>query len=328
MSVEISEIAKFLERTAPFASLTSTERAGLSRAVTVRYARSGDAILTAGEHNDSLLVIRSGAVELRLAGKDLTARLAAGSTFAYPSLLRGGEVRNTAIALEDTLLYAIPAERFHELRDQSAGFREFFADDEAARIRHALVRQRESSAFALDRRQVGDLVGRSEPVSCRPSTQIASAVQLMHERNVSTLAVCEDGKIEGIFTDKDLRSRVVASGVSLDRPVCEVMTVGPKTLGPQASVAEAMAMMASVGFRHIPLVESNGALAGILSATDILSEIGSNAIDTGMMIARSRSAEELIETASRVPESFASMVASGMHAATGPDQPRCHAIRG
>ncbi|MDN3644639.1 putative nucleotidyltransferase substrate binding domain-containing protein [Pontixanthobacter aestiaquae] len=314
MSVEIAEVANFLERTAPFASLIPAERSALSRTVTVRYARTGDSILTAGDHNDSLFVIRSGAVELRLAGKDLTARLEEGSTFAYPSLLRGGEVRNTTIALEDTLLYAIPAERFHELRKQSPDFREFFAADEAARIRHALARLREGSSFALDDRQVGNLVGRSTPVSCIPSTQIADAVQLMHQRNVSTLAVCEDGKLEGIFTDKDLRSRVVAGGVALDREVGDVMTTGPQTLGTNATVAEAMALMASGGFRHIPLIDSDGALAGILSATDILGAIGNNAIDTGLMIAKARTPDELIEAAARVPESFARMVSTGVQA--------------
>ena len=314
MAAEIAEIANFLERTAPFASLAPQDRSGLSRAVSVRYARTGEAILSAGDHNDSLFIVRSGAVELRLAGKDLTARIAAGATFAYPSLLRGGEVRNSAIALEDTLLYAIPAHKFHELREQSPSFRKFFSDDEAARIRHALAERREESAFALDTRQVGDLVGRSSPVSCAPTTRIADAVQLMHDRNVSTLAICEAGALKGIFTDKDLRSRVIAQGVNLDRPVSDVMTAQPKTLGTHATVAEAMALMASGGFRHIPLISGDGALAGILSATDILGAIGNNAIDTGMMIAKARTPDELIEAAERVPESFARMVGTGVQA--------------
>ncbi len=314
MASEIAEIARFLRGSAPFELLDDETLARLSRQVEVTYRKADEVILEAGAHNDRLFVIRSGAVELKLAGEELTARLAQGACFAYPSLLRGGEVRNTTIALEDTLLYAIPAEQFHALREQSPAFREFFAEDEAARIKHALARRREGSAFMLDDRQVGDLVGRSAPVSCTPDTSIGDAVQLMHERNVSTLAVCQDATLAGIFTDKDLRSRVVAGGVALDRPVAEVMTAGPQTLGTHATVAEAMALMASGGFRHIPLIGGDGALAGILSATDILGAIGNNAIDTGMMIAKARSAEELIDAAAKVPESFARMVGSGVQA--------------
>ncbi len=315
MSVEIAEIAKFLERTAPFASLTDAERAALSRSVTVRYARSGSAILTAGDINDSLFVVRSGAVELRLAGKDLTARLAAGSTFAYPSLLRGGEVHNTTVAIEDTLLYAIPADRFHALRDSSAPFRRFFAEGEAARLSHALKDRQQSAGFQLDRERAGGLVRGRSPVSCNSTTSIADAVQLMHVRNVSTLAICDEGVLKGIFTDKDLRNRVVAPDLPLDHTIAEVMTPSPQTLSTESSAAEAMALMTSGGFRHIPLIDDAGALAGILSATDILAAIGNNAIDTGMMIARARSSKELIEAAKRVPESFTAMVASGVHAA-------------
>ena len=315
MSVEIAEIARFLERTAPFASLTDDERAALSRAVVVRYVRSGQAILTAGDRNDSLFVVRSGAVELRLAGKDLTARLGAGSTFAYPSLLRGGEVHNTTVSIEDTLLYAIPGERFHALRESSDPFRRFFAEGEAARLSNALRDRQQSAGFQLDRERAGGLIGRRSAVSCTSGTSIADAVQQMHRRNVSTLAICDDGVLKGIFTDKDLRNRVVAANLPLDHTIDEVMTPSPRTLSTESSAAEAMALMTSGGFRHIPLVDASGALAGILSATDILAAIGNNAIDTGMMIARARSREELIEAASCVPESFTAMVSSGMHAA-------------
>ncbi|MEM8725978.1 MAG: putative nucleotidyltransferase substrate binding domain-containing protein [Pseudomonadota bacterium] len=314
MASEIAEIVRFLRASAPFDVLDDETLARISRKVEVTYRKSGETIIAAGSHNDRLFVVRSGAVELKLAGEELTARLSQGSCFAYPSLLRGGEVRNTTGALEDTLLYAIPAADFHALREQFPAFREFFAEDEAARIKHALARRREGSAFALDDRQVRDLVKRKKPVSCEPSASIGNAVQLMHERDVSTLAICQDGKLAGIFSDKDLRNRVVAPGLSLGRPIAEVMTASPQTLGTNSAVAEAMALMASGGFRHIPLIAQDGSLAGVLSATDILSAIGNNAIDTGMLIAKARNAEALIEAARLVPESFAKMVASGVQA--------------
>jgi len=314
MTVEISEIARFLRDTPPFHFIDEEDLALLSREIEVRYARSKYEILEAGQRNDRLFVIRSGSVELRLAGEELTARLGTGSTFAYPSLLRGGEVRNSTIAIEDTLLYAIPATRFHALRESNAAFRQFFAEDESERIKHALANRRERNNFALTSQVTGELVAGHEPISCAPSVSVSEAVALMHARNVSTLAICDDRKLRGIFTDKDLRSRVVAAGVAFDTKICEVMTRDPRTLTTNSTVAEAMALMASGGFRHIPLLDQSGQLAAILTATDILAAIGNNAIDSGMQIAKSQSNEQLIEAAKSIPDSFARMVASGIDA--------------
>jgi len=99
MNSELSEIVSFLRQTAPFDELGERTVQRLARAITIQYYRKDAAVLRAGETNDRLFIVRSGAVELRLAGDELTARLDLGACFAYPSLLRGGEVRNTAVAL-------------------------------------------------------------------------------------------------------------------------------------------------------------------------------------------------------------------------------------
>lgn len=314
MSIEIKEIASFLKATTAFRTLSDERCAKLSHNVTIRYLRAGETILEAGGHNEHLFLVRSGAVELRLAGDELSARLGPGLAFAYPSLLRGGEVHNTTKALEDTLLYAIPAPCFHELRAENQGFKEFFAKDESERLGFALRQRQDGSRFQLDSQEVGNLIAGAGPITCPPHSSITQAVELMHKRDVSTLAICEDERLLGIFTDKDLRNRVVAKSLPLDQPIASVMTNGPKTLSVHASAAEAMAMMAGGGFRHIPLVDQTGSVSGILSATDILSAIGNNAIDTGMQIAKARNAEELVEAARCIPHSFCAMVEAGMHA--------------
>ena len=314
MPAELREISAFLERTPPFDALSEADVAALSRAISVRYFRANEVVLESGGFNEHLYLVRSGAVELRLAGEELTARLGAGASFAYPSLLRGGEVRHSTSALEDTLLYAIPAIHFHRLRESAPEFRDYYARDENSRVRHALERQRKSQSLQLDRTKLEEIIPQGPPVTCAPELSIREAAQLMTARNVSTLAVCNGNALTGIFTDKDLRSRVVAADMSLDRAIREVMTANPQTLSCDSSVSEAMAMMASGGFRHIPLVNAGGDLAGILSATDILSFLGNNAIDAGMAVARASNEAELIAAAQRVPESFTAMVDGGIQA--------------
>ncbi|EAQ29067.1 CBS domain protein [Erythrobacter sp. NAP1] len=315
MASEINEIARFLRATPPFGALGEETLGSLSRSIEVSYRKRGETVIEAGAHNNRLFIVRSGAVELMLAGEELTARLEAGSCFAYPSLLRGGEVRNTTTAIEDTLLYALPAQQFHALREGSPGFASFFDDDQAARLKHALEQRREGSAFSIKSRQVGELIARAAPVTCPLDAPISSAVAIMVEHDVSTLAICDNGALAGIFTDKDIRKRVVADAVPFDHPISAVMTANPRTLPQHSPIAEAMALMASGGFRHLPILDDSGALMGIVSATDILAAIGSNAIDAGMMIAKAKTASQLIEACRLIPESFSSMVTSGVDAA-------------
>ena len=314
MVSEAHEVRQFLSQIPPFDALDPEALGAIAGMVEVSYRRAGDTIIEAGGHNDRLFVVRAGAVELMLAGRELTARLGEGACFAYPSLLRGGEVRNTTKAIEDTLLYAIPASRFHALRKSNEAFGQFFIADEASRIQHALAMRRASGGLMLDTRIVGELVAGKAPVTVEDDATIAEAVALMHARDVSTLAVCSGDNLAGIFTDKDLRGRVVAQNLPLDTLISAVMTKDPKTLSEQSTIAEAMALMASGGFRHLPLIDAEGALTAILSATDILASIGSNAIDIGMKIAKAATADDLIKAARKIPESFTAMVVAGVQA--------------
>ncbi|MBQ95869.1 MAG: cyclic nucleotide-binding protein [Actinobacteria bacterium] len=315
MASEPRDIEAFIRATAPFDRLDAEQIAPIARAVMVRYFRGGETILEAGSHNDWLYIVRSGAVELRLAGEELTARIGSGGIFAFPSLLRGGEVRNEARAIEDTLVYLLPAAEFHRLREASARIRQFFAESEGERIGNAVRELKLKRSGILEETPIGALVRHRTTVSCGPRTSIEDAARLMSHRDVSTLAICDDdGHLQGIFTDKDLRNRVVAMGHGLDRPVSEVMTPNPRTLPESASISEAMAIMAAGGFRHIPTIAPDGELGAILSATDILAHLGDSAIDTGMLVAKAAEPQALIAAARRIPEGFARMQAGGFHA--------------
>lgn len=315
MSAEIRQLADFLRSTPPFDTLDDAALAAASRSIAISYCRAGSVILEAGSHNDQLYIIRSGAVELRLSGEELTAKLTQGACFAYPSLLRGGEVRNQAVALEDTLLYAVPAETFHHLRSAQASFRNFFAEDEKERLSLALKARNRTQSGSLDTVRVSQIIGRSTPISCSPDTSILNAAQIMREHRVSTLAICgSDGALMGIFTDKDIRNRVLAAGRDPALPVHLVMTADPHTLPIGATAGEAMAVMAAGGFRHLPLLGDDGRLSGVLSATDILAHLGNSALDTGLALGKAASSDALIEAARTIPAGFAAMIGGGMQA--------------
>ena len=98
-------------------------------------------------------------------------------------------------------------------------------------------------------------------------TAAGDAVRRMHELATDCLLVVEDGRLVGIFTDRDAVLKVAGRAVDAD-PLSELMTRDPVVLRHDDTVAVAINKMAVGGFRHIPIVE-NGRPTGVVSARDI-----------------------------------------------------------
>jgi CBS domain-containing protein len=99
-----------------------------------------------------------------------------------------------------------------------------------------------------------------------PETSVSKAAKLMAKRKVSAVMVVEDGRLVGIFTERDAVYRVVAKGRDAHATrLAEVMTPDPRTVAPDESFGYAMLMMFEHGFRHAPVIE-DGRPVGIVSA--------------------------------------------------------------
>lgn len=99
---------------------------------------------------------------------------------------------------------------------------------------------------------------------------VAVAVRKMCKEKVGGLLVVENDNLVGIFTERDLMSRVVAEGMDPDKiKVSEVMTLSIATLSPDTSVSIAANIMSQNRIRHLPVLQ-DGKLYGVISAGDIL----------------------------------------------------------
>jgi CBS domain-containing protein len=120
----------------------------------------------------------------------------------------------------------------------------------------------------------------SEPLSKVPrrpllavpaSSSLRETIDAMNERGIGCALVIRDGKLVGIFTERDVLRRVVCSGLDLDRITVEqLMTPDPDTLMETATVAYALRKMSVEGYRHIPLVSSDDKPVGVVAVTDIV----------------------------------------------------------
>lgn len=110
-------------------------------------------------------------------------------------------------------------------------------------------------------------------VTAKADTTIESAIKTLDEKHIGSIVITDDeGKCEGIFTERDA-IRAIAQNVSLSTPLKEVMTKNPITIWEDASFAEAMALIVSHGIRHLPAVDEEKRLVGMLSIRNFLDEI-------------------------------------------------------
>ena len=125
----------------------------------------------------------------------------------------------------------------------------------------------------LSRNLMIDSVARLEPTAPRQidaACPVAGAVAVLREYRVGCLLVTRGGRLVGIFTERDLLTRVLATGLSLDTPVRRVMTPDPVSVGLQEPIRQAIRRMQDGGYRHLPVIDADYRPVGILSAKRVV----------------------------------------------------------
>jgi CBS domain-containing protein len=103
-------------------------------------------------------------------------------------------------------------------------------------------------------------------VSVSTQTTVEDAVNKLAELHVACLLVESEGKLVGVFTDRDVLNRVSLEYDELKkRPVSEVMTTEPVFVYDTDSAAAVLSVMAISGYRHVPVLSMNGTIVGIVS---------------------------------------------------------------
>jgi CBS domain-containing protein len=118
-----------------------------------------------------------------------------------------------------------------------------------------------------------DSVSRLHPTAPRqvtPNQTVAEAVALMCRERVGCLLVCENERVVGIFTERDLMRRILADGKPLTLPVADVMTPNPVMVHPKEPIGAAVQRMEEGGYRHLPVVDEEGRPVGVLSVKRIV----------------------------------------------------------
>jgi CBS domain-containing protein len=118
--------------------------------------------------------------------------------------------------------------------------------------------------------QAFDLVKNRKVYSLDADNTALEAARYMMEHNIGAVPVLRQGQLVGIFSERDIMNRVVATGrLPGTTKISEVMTANPKTVSVTESVENCLFLMREFGFRHLLIVEGKE-LRGLLSIRDIL----------------------------------------------------------
>jgi CBS domain-containing protein len=113
---------------------------------------------------------------------------------------------------------------------------------------------------------------RSKLLTLGSDTSVLDASRAMAEKNYGSVVITDAaGKLEGIFTERDVLRRIVAKGIDpASTKLAEVMTRDVKTARIDDEVLACLRQMSNGRFRHLPLVDETGALQGMVSQGDFV----------------------------------------------------------
>lgn len=104
-----------------------------------------------------------------------------------------------------------------------------------------------------------------------PTDTVTTVVRALAQRRIGAAVVMAEGTLVGIISERDVLRALAADGpAALERQVEGLMVRSVKTCAPEATVDEAASMMRAGHFRHLPVVDRNGRLVGLISIRDLL----------------------------------------------------------
>lgn len=122
----------------------------------------------------------------------------------------------------------------------------------------------------MPERTIRDVIVDRPILTASPLLSVREAVLKMVQARVGALMLVKNGRLAGIFTERDALVRVIAARLDPDTtPVEAVMTAGPETIEAGKPLAHALHRMHDGGFRHMPVVE-DGVPIGMVSVRDAL----------------------------------------------------------
>ncbi len=285
-------VADFLQHYPPFNEMHAKDLLALSEEVSIIYCEKGKVIFSEGEKaHPHFYVVHKGAVELRSGEKKEIADLCdEGDIFGLRPLMANEDYILEATAFEESILYAIPIERFRPYTQNYEELGNFLIESFASNTRNPYARKPlepdrgimvpgqslDHTSRLLDFQPIGFT---KKIITCKPGVSAKEIAQIMTRKKVGSVVVIRNSLPVGIITDKDLRNKIVTGLYPVSAPAREIMTSPVITYPKNLTVTQAQMAMMKSSISHLCLTEDgtpNSKVVGMLSKHDVMVSLGNN----------------------------------------------------
>ena len=272
--------AEFLRQHYPFDLLVGDELQSLARTASLDFFPKDTPILSQdGEPAQFLYVIQKGSVRLSVRSENADEIIidmkSEGEHFGLTSMMRGTTTQMNVAAVEETICYLFPKSLVAQIMRGNANFAEAILQASAQRYLEKALREiRQGAVQTSGERMLFTLPVRAllnrQLISCAGDCTIQQIAARMRDARVSSMVIIDaNGKGVGIITDRDLRSKVVATGLDTARPATEIMASPVIAIDQDDLAFEALLKMLNMGIHHLLVVEQ-GKAVGVITSTDLM----------------------------------------------------------
>ncbi len=306
-------VVEFLQKTLPFNELDYSTLSDLAKHASIDFYPKGTRILEQDTSQvDFIYLIQTGGVKLYLQDKagEITLKdyRGEGSTFGALAIIQGSKSSMTVEAVEDTFCFLFPKKSFLNLLRTHPGFSQYYLkvfsqnyiQKSFDELRKEKLSPKTEGSLYLFTVKVNDII-RRKPEIITPVQNIQQAAQRMSDLGIGSLLIKDEyGKIAGIITDKDIRSKVVARGLPYSTEVERIMTSPVKTISAHKVCFDALLDMMSNRIHHLA-VQDGERIIGLITSHDILVLQGESPVYLFKEIMHQHRIERLYEISMKVP---------------------------
>ena len=298
MTAMAKQVEDFLNTSAPFDILDKEQKLELVKHTELVYL-TADNVGDLQKGKASLFLIQNGQFSVQDSDAPLR-HLSEGDYFGYTNIM---EKRNFSLSISvdsPGLVYCFEASAVTPLFELPA-IRNFFDGlRNNALQNHAIS---DSNSMWLYK-GLEDVINKS-PVSVDIETSITVAAQIMTNQKVSSLLVTREDKLIGIITDRDLRSRVVATSLDIHHPVSHIMTPNPAQIMGNRTLFDALALMTERNIHHLPVIDQQTLVPlGMVTASDIIRHQRGNVLFIIGELSKAENLYELTRLSWQLPHYF------------------------
>ena len=300
MDSALTEISEFIHMLPPMDLLPGKVIEQVVKEISISYVRRGQLLPPQGVTEASLFILRKGALSYVSATDELLGKYGEGDICTVFCQITTENIKVTAD--EDTLLYRINYQKFHQIVVEYPDVLAFFQQTSEQRLNNKMMQVNEDAILNSSLLNSGiDNFYHSPVVTVTSTTSIQQAAILMTEKNFSCLVIADNEQPVGIVTDKDIRRRCVAKGIAADQPVSSIMTDDMATIDIKSTAYDALMMMTQKHIHHLP-VTNNSQLIGMVTVTDLMNNEGENAVNITSIIHKAKTVSELVAISVMIPK--------------------------